>query len=66
MAETNKKTYGSIEEGNNNNNNNEFDEKNTYYLTESRFNWSTFGRAAVPIVIALIIMGGFSYGMGHG
>ena len=62
MAETNKKTYGSIEEGNNN----EFDEKNTYYLSESRFNWSTFGRAAVPIVIALIIMGGFSYGMGHG
>ena len=65
MAETNKKTYGSIEEGNNNNNN-EFDEKNTYYLSESRFNWNTFGRAAIPIVIALIIMGGFSYGMGHG
>jgi hypothetical protein len=63
MVDTNKKTYGSIEEGNNNN---EFDEKNTYYLSESGFNWRTFGRAAIPIVIALIIMGGFSYGMGHG
>ncbi len=44
----------------------EFDEKNTYYLNESQFNWRRFFRAAVPIVIALVIMGGFAYGMSHG
>ena len=61
MAES--KTYGTIDvpEGNE-----EFDEKNTYYLNESRFNWNRFVRAAVPIVIALLIMGGFAYGMTHG
>ena len=51
MVDTNKKTYGSIEEGNNN----EFDEKNTYYLSESRFNWGTFGRK-VPHLVSLYHM----------
>lgn len=44
----------------------EFDEKNTYYLNESRCNWNRFFRAVVPVVIALVIMGGFAYGMSHG
>ena len=62
MVET-KTTYGAVDvpEGND-----EFDEKNTYYLDGSRFNWNRFFRAAIPIVIALGIMGGFAYGMSHG
>ena len=44
----------------------EFDEKNTYYLNETRCNWNRFVRAVVPVVIALVIMGGFTYGMSHG
>ncbi|KAL3757308.1 hypothetical protein ACHAWU_008469 [Discostella pseudostelligera] len=44
----------------------EFDEKNTYYLNETRCNWNRFFRAVVPVVIALVIMGGFAYGMSHG
>mmetsp|Transcript_14644 Transcript_14644/g.31837 ORF Transcript_14644/g.31837 Transcript_14644/m.31837 type:complete len:135 (+) Transcript_14644:118-522(+) len=63
MAET--KSYGAVEvpEGNDT-----FDEKNAYYLneSESRFSWTRFSRAAVPIIIALVIMGGFGYGMSHG
>eukprot|EP00581_Thalassiosira_minuscula_P007632 CAMPEP_0183705804 /NCGR_PEP_ID=MMETSP0737-20130205/2822_1 /TAXON_ID=385413 /ORGANISM="Thalassiosira miniscula, Strain CCMP1093" /LENGTH=137 /DNA_ID=CAMNT_0025933059 /DNA_START=21 /DNA_END=434 /DNA_ORIENTATION=+ len=62
MAES-KTTYGAIDVPGGNN---EFDEKNTYYLNESRFNWNKFLRAAVPVVIALMIMGGFAYGMSHG
>ena len=61
MAET--KTYGAVDvpEGRD-----DYDEKNAYYLNESRFNWSRFLRAVVPILIALVIMGGFAYGMSHG
>lgn len=63
MVDTKKTGYGAIDvpEGRD-----EFDEKNTYYLNESRFNWGRFFRAAVPIVVALAIMGGFAYGMSHG
>ena len=39
MVET-KKTYGAIEEGHNEH----YDEKNTYYLNESRFDWNRFVR----------------------
>lgn len=46
--------------------NEEFDERNTYYLNEGGFTLSRFFRAAVPIVIALVIMSGFGYGMSHG
>ena len=35
-----KKTYGAIEEGHNEH----YDEKNTYYLNESRFDWNRFVR----------------------
>ncbi|KAL7549719.1 hypothetical protein ACHAWF_012985 [Thalassiosira exigua] len=61
MAET--KTYGAVDvpEGKD-----DFDERNTYYLNQSKFNWNRFFRAAVPVVIALVIMGGFAYGMSHG
>ena len=64
MADETKKTgYGAIDvpEGND-----DFDEKNMRYLNESRFNWNRFFRAAVPVLIALVIMGGFAYGMSHG
>jgi hypothetical protein len=44
----------------------EFDESNAYYLEESGLTFSRFLRAAVPIVIALVIMSGFGYGMSHG
>ena len=44
----------------------EFDESNTYYLNESGFTLNRFFRAVVPIVIALVIMSGFGYGMSHG
>ena len=44
----------------------EFDESNTYYLNESGFTLNRLFRAAVPIVIALVIMSGFGYGMSHG
>jgi hypothetical protein len=44
----------------------EFDESNTYYLNESSFTLNRFFRAAVPIVIACVIMAGFGYGMSHG
>jgi hypothetical protein len=43
-----------------------YSEKNTYYLKESSFSWNRFFRAAFPIIIALLIMGGFAFGMGHG
>lgn len=62
MAET--KTYGAIDVPAGGND--EFDEKNTYYLNESRFNWNKFLRAAFPVLIAVVIMGGFAYGMSHG
>ena len=55
MVET--KTYGATDN---------FDEKNTYYLNESGFNWNRFARAAVPIIVALFIMGGLAFGMTHG
>lgn len=60
MAES--KTYGATDVPGGND---EFDEKNTYYLNESRFSWNRFFRAAVPTVVALVIMGGFAYGMSH-
>ena len=46
--------------------NNEFDENTYYLMNESCFNWNRFFWAAVPAVIALVIMGGFAYGMSHG
>ena len=61
MAES--KNYGAVDVPIGND---EFDVKNTYYLNESSFQWKRFFRAAVPIVIALLIMGGFAYGMSHG
>lgn len=63
MAET--KSYGAVADPEGGDT---YDEKNTYYLNEneSRFSWSRFSRAAIPIVIALVIMGGFAYGMSHG
>ncbi|KAK1743814.1 hypothetical protein QTG54_005411 [Skeletonema marinoi] len=44
----------------------EFDERNLSYLQESGFSWNRFCRAALPIILALLIMGGFAFGMGHG
>ena len=46
--------------------NDEFDESNTRYLNEAPFQWGRFLRATVPIVVALLIMGGFAFGMSHG
>jgi hypothetical protein len=65
MVEANKQTgYGAVdvppEETE------EFDESNTYYLNESGLSLNRFFRAAVPIVVALVIMSGFGYGMTHG
>ena len=62
MAET--KSYGAIDVPAGGND--DYDEKNTYYLNESRFSWSRFFKAAVPVLIAVVIMGGFAYGMSHG
>jgi len=61
MAES--KSYGAIKvpEGNDEH----YDEKNTYYLNSGQSTWGSFCRGAVPIVIALLIMGGFAYGMSH-
>jgi hypothetical protein len=47
-------------------NNDHYDEDNTRYLNQTPFQWGRFFRAAVPILIALVIMGGFGYGMSHG
>lgn len=60
MAES--KAYGAIEvpEGDK-----EFNENDTYYLNQSQFSWSRFFRAAFPIAIAILIMGGFAYEMTH-
>ena len=44
MVET-KKTYGAIEEGHNEH----YDEKNTYYLNESRFDWNRFVRLVLGL-----------------
>jgi hypothetical protein len=46
--------------------NDHYDEGNTRYLNQTPFKWGRFFRAAVPILIALLIMGGFGYGMSHG
>ena len=46
--------------------NDHYDEENTRYLNETPFQWGRCFRAAVPIAIALLIMGGFAYGMSHG
>jgi hypothetical protein len=46
--------------------NDHYDEGNTRYLNETPFQWQRCFRAAVPIVIALLVMGGFAYGMSHG
>ena len=64
MVETSNAPYGAVDIPGGDNE--EFDEKNTYYLNESRFNWNRFIRAAIPIVFACLLMGGFAYGMSHG
>jgi len=46
--------------------NDHYDEGNTRYLNETPFQWGRCFRAAVPIAIALLVMGGFAYGMSHG
>ncbi|KAL7509170.1 hypothetical protein ACHAXN_006177 [Cyclotella atomus] len=56
--------YGSV--GVPQGNNDHYDENNTRYLNQTPFLWGRFFRAAIPILIALVIMGGFGYGMSHG
>jgi hypothetical protein len=46
--------------------NDHYDEGKTRYLNQTPFQWGRFFRAAIPIIIALLIMGGLSYGMSHG
>mmetsp|Transcript_26382 Transcript_26382/g.55601 ORF Transcript_26382/g.55601 Transcript_26382/m.55601 type:complete len:129 (+) Transcript_26382:284-670(+) len=60
---TSAKSYGAVEIPDNGDN---FDEKNTYYLKEGEFKWARFFRGLFPVVIALLIMGGFAYGMSNG
>ena len=58
-------SYGAIPRGDAEDNV-EFDEKNLSYLKESGFSWNRFCRAVLPIIIALLIMGGLAFGMGNG
>ncbi|KAL7442659.1 hypothetical protein ACHAXM_011985 [Skeletonema potamos] len=58
-------SYGAIPRGDAEDNA-DFDETNLSYLKQSSFSWNRFCRATVPIIIALLIMGGFAFGMGHG
>lgn len=68
MAESKKSTsYGAVDVPKGGADAGHFDEKNTLYLRDkSKFDLRHFSRSAVPIVIALLIMGGFTYGMLHG
>mmetsp|Transcript_21165 Transcript_21165/g.34916 ORF Transcript_21165/g.34916 Transcript_21165/m.34916 type:complete len:104 (+) Transcript_21165:96-407(+) len=65
MSQEESKSYGAIPRGDAEDTA-EFDEKNLSYLKESGFSWNRFCRAVLPIIIALLIMGGFAFGMGHG
>lgn len=65
MSKEEQRSYGAIPRGDAEDNA-EFDEKNLSYLKESGFSWNRFCRAVLPIIIALLIMGTFAFGMGHG
>mmetsp|Transcript_24412 Transcript_24412/g.34961 ORF Transcript_24412/g.34961 Transcript_24412/m.34961 type:complete len:126 (-) Transcript_24412:1431-1808(-) len=66
MSKEESTSYGAIPRGDDEEGNREFDEKNLSYLQGSGFSWNRCCRAAFPIIIALLIMGGFAFGMGHG
>ncbi|KAL7442658.1 hypothetical protein ACHAXM_011984 [Skeletonema potamos] len=53
-------SYGAIPRGDAEDNA-DFDETNLSYLKQSSFSWNRFCRATVPIIIALLIMGGFAF-----
>ena len=65
MSREESTSYGAIPRGDAEDNV-EFDENNLSYLKETSFSWNRFCRAVLPILIALLIMGGFAFGMGHG
>jgi len=53
-------SYGAIPRGDAEDNA-DFDETNLSYLKQSSFSWNHFCRVTVPIIIALLIMGGFAF-----
>ena len=56
MSKEESKSYGAIPRGDGDEENADF-----RYLGESSFSWNRFCRAAFPVIIALLIMGGFAF-----